>query len=245
MSLRPAAGSLYAESVEAQEYGRPSRWRLALAICVFALLSAASASPAAAYDFLTKWGGEGNAPGEFSIPTDIVTEAGDTVLVADDGGHARLQRFTSSGAFISTWGSFGSSEGQFDGLLGIAIDATTGDVYATEAGLTTARVQKFTSSGVFIGTWGSKGSGDGQFVTPAAIATDARTGDVYVTDVGNGRIQKFSSSGPFIATWGGPGAGHGQFNTRTGSPPTGRPVTSTSRTPSTTGSRSSTPPAPT
>ncbi|MBF0339103.1 MAG: hypothetical protein HQL05_14890 [Nitrospirae bacterium] len=76
-----------------------------------------------------------------------------------------MQKFTSSGQFITKWGSNGSNDGQFDSLAGIATDSS-GNIYVVDAG--NSRIQKFSSSGQFLTKWGSKGSDDGQFKSPDA-----------------------------------------------------------------------------
>src|SRR4029078_11050648 len=60
------------------------------------------------------------------------------VYVADYTGDT-IQKFDSSGNFLAKWGSLGSGDGQFDGPIGIAIDASS-NVYVVEAG--NYRVQK-------------------------------------------------------------------------------------------------------
>ena len=124
----------------------------------------------------------------------------------------RIQKFSSSGAFITKWGSYGSGDGEFRFPYGIAIDSQ-GNVYVVDS--SNRRIQKFTSSGAFITKWGSYGSGDGEFVFPEGIAIDSQ-GNVYVVDSSNRRIQKFSSSGTFITKWGSYGSGDGEFDSPRG-----------------------------
>jgi NHL repeat/Thrombospondin type 3 repeat len=115
------------------------------------------------------------------------------------------------------WGSAGTGDGQFGGIIGVATDAS-GNVYVADSG--NHRIQKFSSTGSFIAKWGSCTCGDldgnGKFGSLGGVATD-NSGNVYVTDTpdytggGDDRIQKFSSSGSFIAKWGSHGTGDGQF----------------------------------
>jgi DNA-binding beta-propeller fold protein YncE len=74
----------------------------------------------------------------------------------------RVQKFTSDGVFITSWGSLGggSIPLQFNGY-GIAID-NSNNVYVADT--FSNRIQKFTSTGIFITEFGSPGSGDGQLV---------------------------------------------------------------------------------
>ena len=126
-------------------------------------------------------------------------------------GNNRVQKFNSSGGFLTKWGSLGTGNGQFTAPQGIATDSS-GNVYVADTG--NNRIQKFDSSGTFVTAWGSLGIGNGQFSSPSGVATDS-LGNVYVADAGNTRIQKFTSGGAFIAKWGSVGSGNGQFGAGT------------------------------
>ena len=45
-----------------------------------------------------------------------------------DDGNDRIQKFTSDGKFITTWGSNGRGDGQFSRPEGVAVDSS-GNVY--------------------------------------------------------------------------------------------------------------------
>ena len=92
------------------------------------------------------------------------------------------------GTFVTTWGSSGTGDGQFNAPLGVATDGN-GNVYVADTN--NNRIQKFDASGTFLATWGIAGSGNGQFSDPTGVATHG-SGDVYVADAGNNRIQKFA-----------------------------------------------------
>jgi DNA-binding beta-propeller fold protein YncE len=101
----------------------------------------------------------------------------------------RVQKFDSSGNFITKFGTFGSGDGQFFSPQGVAVDPSTGEVFVADT--FNNRVQKFDSSGNFITKFGSTGSGDGQFIFPRWLAVNPSTGEVFVVDSGNNRIQVF------------------------------------------------------
>jgi DNA-binding beta-propeller fold protein YncE len=94
----------------------------------------------------------------------------------------------------TSFGSYGSGDGQFYEPKGIATDAT-GNIYIVDTN--NNRVQKFTANGAYISKFGSLGSGDGQFNYPIGIAIDA-TGNICVTDFFNNRIQTFDSNGNYL-----------------------------------------------
>jgi DNA-binding beta-propeller fold protein YncE len=155
--------------------------------------------------FVTKWpscaGGGcpgGPEPGQLNGPTGVAVDSSGNVYVVDHFGEHRIQKFTSSGAFITTWGTSGTGPGQFNFPWGVAIDSD-GNVYVSDTN--NRRVQKFTSSGTFLTMWGSPGTDPGQFGAPTGIAVDSN-GTVYVTDENTHRLEAFSSSGTFLDQWG-------------------------------------------
>src|SRR6266576_859473 len=66
-------------------------------------------------------GGKGTEDGEFDSPTEIAVDGNGNVFVADTG-NGRIEKFSSTGAFLSIIGTKGSGRGQFAQPNGIAID---------------------------------------------------------------------------------------------------------------------------
>jgi tripartite motif-containing protein 71 len=157
--------------------------------------------------FLLKWGTPGSGDGQFSEAIAVAIDDNDNVYVAERSNH-RVQKFTSSGAFIGQWGVLGSGDGQFNSPNGVAVDDSS-NVYVADT--YNHCIQKFTSDGTFLAKWGSQGAGDGQFEQPWDVAVDDSS-NVYVTDSYNHRIQKFTSDGVFLTKWGSQGTGNGQFD---------------------------------
>src|SRR5438093_12931518 len=52
--------------------------------------------------FLATWGEFGSAPGQFSFPHHLAVTPGGEVYVGDVGNN-RVQRFSSTGAFLGQW----------------------------------------------------------------------------------------------------------------------------------------------
>ena len=55
-------------------------------------------------------------------------------------GNDRIQKFTTTGTFITRWGSEGSGDGQFNGPVSVAVD-NADNVYVTDQ--SNSRIQKF------------------------------------------------------------------------------------------------------
>ncbi|MFH0802300.1 MAG: 6-bladed beta-propeller [bacterium] len=148
---------------------------------------------------VTSWG-ELNAPAGFSVNR----KGG--ILIADTNNH-RIQEFTSSGSFLSTWGEEGTGSGQFSYPAAVAVDPL-GSIYVADT--LNNRIQKFDARHNFVLQWGTQGNKPGQFIVPFDLAVDS-AGNIYVVDSGNSRIQVFSNDGQFIRTWGKEGSGSGQL----------------------------------
>ncbi|MEN6342241.1 MAG: PKD domain-containing protein [Methanospirillum sp.] len=177
------------------------------------LLLCAGVQAAAAnetYEFVTDWGGPSTALGPLLYPTAMaVAPDGHVYLYSSDGWPnfiPHIQKFTSSGAFVSTLAVNGLGDGQIVDVGGIAVDGG-GNVYVTDMDGSSEhpRVMKFGPGGSFINKWGSNGTGDGQFYRPGPVAVDG-AGYVYVVDTGNRRIQKFDQNGVFVTKWVIPGS---------------------------------------
>jgi hypothetical protein len=112
-------------------------------------------------------------------------------------------------AFVKAWGTYGTSDGQFNSPHSISYYDPQ---YVLVSDQNNNRYQKFTLSGTFIGKWGSSGSGEVQFNHPAGILCDISSLRIYVADKDNNRIQKLNTSGTFSLAWGSSGSGDGQFS---------------------------------
>jgi hypothetical protein len=126
--------------------------------------------------------------------------------------------------FASTFGASGSGDGQLSLPAGVAVNASSHDVYVADAA--NHRVDEFSAAGSFVRAFGadvggagvnvctsgclkgSSSSAPGGFVTPTYVAIDnsggASEGDVYVADTGEeeGLISKFDAEGKLIESWG-------------------------------------------
>ncbi len=149
-------------------------------------------------------GSPGSADGQFHYPWGLAVDDDDNLYVADNYNH-RIQKFSSSGAFITKWGLPDSNDaspgGYFENPTEVAVDSS-GNVYVADNN--NYRLQKF--------AWDS-GDGAYDFVTmwPVSngglygLAVDSQ-GDVYVTDCLYDLVRKYDGSGALLTSWGDSGA---------------------------------------
>jgi DNA-binding beta-propeller fold protein YncE len=169
-------------------------------------------------NLVTTWGSTGDGLGQFVEPQGIAVDNAGFVYVADRGDqtqvtppflHWRIEKFTSDGAFVATWGSLGNQDGQFGDLSGVGTNGTD-RVYVLDPNRNF--VNEFTVDGTFVRKWGSVGTAPGFFMGPSAVAVDVHDGNrIYVTDFDNDRVQEFNSTGELLDAWGTLGTGPGQF----------------------------------
>lgn len=140
---------------------------------------------------------------KFTFNGDLVsawTVGGPIAMDSDAAGNLfvtngyAVDKYSSSGEYISSFGSAGTGNGHFQQAWGIAIDAED-NIYVSDD--IADRIQKFSPSGTYISQWGSHGFSYGQFDFIFAIAIDP-SGFLYAADANNKRIQKFSLDGTLV-----------------------------------------------
>ncbi|WP_406670413.1 hypothetical protein V7O67_15000 [Methanolobus sp. ZRKC4] len=106
-------------------------------------------------NFETKWGSEGSDDGEFNSPVAVTVDSERYVYVADSGNH-RIQKFDSSGNFITKWTPI-TGENSSLHMIDIAVDQDD-NIYAfgsmsVENNFYSEIIQKFDSNGSFLSSW--------------------------------------------------------------------------------------------
>jgi len=120
----------------------------------------------------------GFGDGQFKSPFGIAVDSSDNVYVGGWGDY-RIQKFTSSGSFITKWGSSGSGDGQLNSPYGVAVDLS-GYVYVADT--FNNRIQKFWLCGVPTPTETSTGTPTNTLTnTPTNTATSTFTSQITST----------------------------------------------------------------
>jgi tripartite motif-containing protein 71 len=161
-------------------------------------------------------GVSGSGPGQLEGNTDVKIDRAGNVLAADTNNN-RINKYTTDGAFISSFGTFGIGPGQLKQPTAIVEDAS-GNLYLSEQD--NARVSEFNAAGDFIRAFGqgvidgsaafqvctagtgcqagSAGTTFGAMSSPEGVVVDCR-GAVYATDSDGNRVQRFGEAGTRLA----------------------------------------------
>ena len=181
---------------------------LALTVSLAGISYIENVNAASGHDFESQWGKAGILKsGFFLSPQHLAFDSENNVYVTDLG-NSRVQKFDSTGNFLTEWGTRGSNSGEFGHPTGIAVS----DEFVFVIDNKNHNVQKFTSDGEFISKWGGFGKDVGFFKSPRGI-TISDDNFIYIVDSANARIQKFTSDGEYISNFGQSGKFGGNFVT--------------------------------
>ena len=161
-----------------------------------------------AHSQVLQWGSFGQIDGGHFFQLESLSIDNEGNVYVTDSGNARIQKFTSDGQFLKTWGVSGTDNGEFKKPTGIA--TYENNVYVVDS--EQARIQVFDSTGKFLQSWGKFGHDQGELSYPQGIAI-SNDGVVYVADTENHRIQQFTTDGEFLSSFGIYGPGDGRLKT--------------------------------
>lgn len=160
---------------------------------------------AAHLSYASQIGSSGSGNGQFSTPIDVAFDGGGNIW-ASDLSNNRIEKFSSKGAWIASYGTLGSGNEQFSAPGGIDINQSTGNVYVADTN--NARIIERSSSGTFIRKFGTEGTG--KLTRPGSLKLDS-SGNVWVPDMSANKIFEYSSTGAFMAAYGKEGSGEVAF----------------------------------
>jgi len=123
-----------------------------------------------------KWGSKGSGNGQFETPDGICVDSNDNLYTVDDY-NMNVQKFDSSGNYLTQWGSSGSGHGQFCSLsCGIQV-TINGIVVIADAACN--RIQEYSTTGTYIDEFGRLGLGA---LDNADFLAIAPSGNIYIID---------------------------------------------------------------
>jgi len=145
--------------------------------------------------FIAAW-----APGLYG-PRRIAIGPDDSIYVVDSGRN-RIVKFSPEGQVLASWGSEGSSDGQFKGFSSVAVDPTTNKVYVADS--LNKRIQIFDSDGKFLTKWSIPEWGRPYGFEDLAIdskagrlyASSANMNSVLILDLNGNRIGSLTAKPP-------------------------------------------------
>ncbi len=152
-------------------------------------------------------GVQGQEPGRFGYPTDVVIDRAGNFYVAEYGENDRIQVFSPEGKWLRQWGGHGREPGEFLRPRALAIDEND-RIYVADS--CNHRIQVFDTEGTLLRMWGKRGTGPGDLSYPYDLALGPG-GTLYVCEYGNQRVQKFDRSGVSLGSWGRPGREPGEL----------------------------------
>ena len=164
--------------------------------------------------FVTKFGEEGDQPGQFDFPDGLAIDHDHDRILIVDTNNGRVQSWSlSDQSFLSCIGKYGSGDLEFNIPRGIAIDKHHHRIII---------VDTFNHRLVFLSSIDlsflfnirkKRGSRPGEFVNPMCIAIDDDRHRIIVCDTANHRVQVLSSiDGSFLFEFGSLGNQPCQFN---------------------------------
>ena len=128
------------------------------------------------------------------------------LYVVDTLAH-RVDVFAANGDFVTSFGSRGDGQGQFNYPTHISW-APPGELFVTNA--LDYRIDILDEDGRPVGSFGRHGDGSGDLAMPKGVAVD-KDGVVYVADALFDNVQLFNRKGDFLLTVGGRGTELGEF----------------------------------
>lgn len=146
----------------------------------------------AAPAFLAKWGSSGSCDdGDLCSPISIAID-GDGYVYVGNNANSRVQKFSASGGYLATWGTYGTGSNQVQYPNGIAVDGA-GDMYVVDSGdmfNPVHHVHKLVWNSLNYESAAVYEPVSSPLAYPFGAALTADGSILYVADSGNNRILK-------------------------------------------------------
>src|SRR5579884_822352 len=142
--------------------------------------------------FIAEW--KGSAPG-FYGPRRITISPDDSIYVVNSG-HNQVVKFNPDGRVLTTWGSEGSGDGQFNGLSSVAVDPVDDKLYVADP--LNRRIQVFDSNGKFLTKWPVPEWG--QTLGFEDLVVDSQRGRLYASSAHMNLVLVFDLNGARIGS---------------------------------------------
>ena len=139
-------------------------------------------------------GNSGSGDGQFSDDVGRIALDNMSNVYVSDAGNNRIQKFSSSGNYLTQWGSQGSGNGEFFYPYGVTVGPSN-NIYAVDS--YNYRIQQFDTSGNFLSIPLTL---DVPFLLPVGTTTD-NDGNLYVANLYGPNIIKLDSTNNFITSW--------------------------------------------
>ena len=107
------------------------------------------------------------------------------LVFSDSANHRIMLIRASDGAFVGTFGRYGSEPGEFNNPTGVTV-SQEGLIVVADTG--NHRIQIFTEEGEFVKSFGREGGRDGEFRSPKGVSV-SKYNTLAVADTGNHRVQ--------------------------------------------------------
>jgi uncharacterized protein (TIGR03663 family) len=143
-------------------------------------------------NFITQFGSEGMAPGQFDEPVGLAFDSQGNLYIADTWNQ-RVQVYApnadgTSYSPLLQWDIAGWYGQSVENKPFLAVD-NQDHIFITDPEM--YRLLEFTTQGGFVRTWGDYGTDNATFGRAAAVAVDNQ-GHVWVSDSGNDRLMRFT-----------------------------------------------------
>jgi len=139
---------------------------------------------------LASFGEQGDGPGQFRLPTDVVVDGEGNIFVGEYGGNDRISKFSPRWEYLFSFGGpdAGAACLQRPQTLVLGADGT---LWVADA--CNHRICRFAGDGRFLGHFGRPGRGVGELWFPYGLDL-LSDGTLVVCEYGNNRVQRFDVS---------------------------------------------------